>query len=54
MNDLNFGCQISSLRLYADDTTTYASDVNLTTLELTINQDLDKLSSWFSSNASRN
>ncbi|KAL9950201.1 hypothetical protein ACROYT_G042672 [Oculina patagonica] len=50
INDLNFVVQVSSLRLYADDTTTYASDSNTTALELSLNQDLDKLSSWFSSN----
>ena len=50
INDLNFVVQVSSLRLYADDTTTFASDSNTTALELAVNQDLDKLSSWFSSN----
>ncbi|XP_078360610.1 uncharacterized protein LOC144644915 [Oculina patagonica] len=40
----------ASLRLYANDTTTYASDTNTAALELSLNQDLQKLSSWFSSN----
>lgn len=47
--DLNLVVQVSSLRLYADDTTTYASDTNTSALELSLNQDLHKLSSWFSS-----
>ena len=47
--DLNLVVQVSSLRLYADDTTTYASDTNTSALELSLNQDLHELSSWFSS-----
>ena len=39
---------IASLRLYADDTTTYSSSTNTTALELSFNQDLQKLSTWFS------
>ncbi|KAL9985372.1 hypothetical protein ACROYT_G007767 [Oculina patagonica] len=50
INDLNFVVQGASLRLYVDDTTTYASDTNTAALELSLNQDLQKLSSWFSSN----
>lgn len=37
INDLNFVVQVSSLHLYADDTTTYASDTNTTALELSLN-----------------
>ena len=40
LNDLNFAGQISSLRLYADDTTTYASDRNIIALEISLNQTL--------------
>ena len=50
LNDLNFAGQISSLRLYADDTTTYASDCNIIALEISLNQDLNILVTWFSHN----
>ena len=49
INDLNFSVQVSSLRLYADDTTTYASNTNISALELSLNQDLENLSCWFAS-----
>ena len=39
LNGLNFTGQISSLRLYADDTTTCASDRDIVTLEISLNQD---------------
>ena len=48
LNDLNFAGQISSLRLYADDTTTYACDRDIITLEISLNQDLNILVTWFS------
>ena len=35
-----------SLRIYADDTTGYASDVSPTILQFVINNDLKLLSSW--------
>ena len=50
LNDLNFAGQISSLRLTADDTTTYASDRNIIALEISLNQDLNILVTWFSQN----
>ena len=50
INDLNFSVQLSSLRLYADDTTTYASNTDISALELSLNKDLENLSSWFASN----
>ena len=50
LNDLNFTGQISSLRLYADDTTTYATDRDITTLKISLNQDLNILVTWFSQN----
>jgi hypothetical protein len=50
INDLNYTVDISSLRLYADETTTYASDFNVTTMEFFLNQDLAKLSHWFTTN----
>ena len=50
LNDLNFTGQISFLRLYADDTTTYATDRDITTLKISLNQDLNILVTWFSQN----
>ena len=38
------------MRLYADDTTTYASDLDIVTLEISLNQDLNVLVTWFSKN----
>ena len=50
INDLNFCVPNVSLRLYADDTTAYLSDVSPTILEFTFNKDLQTISSWFESN----
>ena len=50
MNDLNFAGQIASLRLYADDTTTYRSHHDITFLEISLNHDIDILLSWLSRN----
>ena len=50
INDLNFSVQLSSLRLYADDTTAYASNTDISALELSLIKDLENLSSWFASN----
>ena len=50
INDLNFCVPNISLRLYADDTTAYQSDVSPTILEFSFNKDLQTLSSWFESN----
>lgn len=36
------------MRLYADDTTTYTSDLDIVTLEISLNQDLNVLFTWFS------
>ena len=47
INDLNFCAPIISLRLYADDTTGYASDLSPAVLEFVINTDLQLLSTWF-------
>ena len=49
LNDLNFAGQTSALCLYADDTTTYASDRDIITLAISLNQDLRTLVTWFSS-----
>ena len=50
INDLNCSVQLSSLRLYDDDTTAYASNADISALELSLNRDLENLSSWFASN----
>ena len=50
LNNLNVPGQISSLHLYADDTTTYASDRDTITLEISLNQDPNILVNWFSQN----
>ena len=50
INDVNLAVNSSSLRLYADDTTQYSADICPTVLEYTINQDLNKLSNWFTGN----
>ena len=47
INDLNFCVSNVSLRLYADDTTAYLSDVSPTILEFSFNKDLR---TWFESN----
>ena len=49
INDLNFSVHLSSLKLYDDDTTTYASNTNILPLELFLYQDLENLFSWFAS-----
>lgn len=51
INDVNQSVNITSLRLYADDTTEYASDLCPAVLEfLTLNQDMKNLTHWFSDN----
>ena len=50
INDLNFFVQLSSLRFFADDTTACASNTDISALELSLNKDLENLSSWFASN----
>jgi len=50
INDLNYEITNTSLRLYADDTTEYASDASPSVLEYVINSDLSILSSWFRQN----
>ena len=49
-NDVNYCIPNISLRLYADDTTSYAADVSPTVLEFIINEDLKILSTWFKDN----
>ena len=48
--DLNYVVPDVSLRLYADDTTLYASDVSLIALQFVVNPGLSYLSEWFDAN----
>ena len=50
MNDINETVTVSSLRLYADDTTQYTADYSPVVLQHLLNHDMEKLSSWFASN----
>lgn len=50
INDLNYAIPDVSLRLYADDTTMYASDVSPMVLEFIMNKGHERLSSWFREN----
>ena len=50
MNDMNEAVNDSSLRLYADDTTQYMADKNQTVLQFSLNQDMERLSSWLDHN----
>ena len=50
MNDMNEAVIDSSLRLYADDTTQYMVDKNPTVLQFSLNQDMERLSSWLDHN----
>ena len=50
INDLNYAVPDMSLRLYADDTTLYGSDVSPIVLQFTANQGLSQLSEWFDLN----
>ena len=47
MNDINETVTVSSLRLYADDTTQYTADYSPVVLQHLLNQDMERLSSWF-------
>ena len=50
INDLNYVVPDVSLRLYADDTTLYASYISPIALQFVLNQGLSRLSEWFNSN----
>ena len=50
MNDLNYFINGTSLRLYADDTTAYASDPSPVVLEYIINSDLQVVCTWLQHN----
>ena len=45
INDLNFSGELSSPRLQADDTTSYASNTDISALELSLSKDLENRSS---------
>ena len=47
MNDINETVTVSFLRLYADDTTQYTADYSPVVLQHLLNQDMERLSSWF-------
>ena len=50
MNDVNYSAGYSSLRLYADDTTQYIARESSCTLESTLNQDIERVTLWFTAN----
>ena len=50
MNDVNYAAGSPSLRLYADDTTQYIAHESPCTLESTLNQDIERLTLWFTAN----
>ena len=50
INDLNYVVPDVSLRLNADDTTLYASDVSPIALQFVVNWGLSRLSEWFDAN----
>ena len=50
MNDTNETVTISSLRLYAGDTSQYTADYSPIVLQHLINQDMERRSCWFVSN----
>ena len=50
MNDMNESVSVSSLRLYADDTTEYMADESPLVLQHVLNQDMEKVSTWLNYN----
>ena len=50
MNDLNYFVGNTSLRLYADDTTSYASNTSLVVLKYIKNSDLQVVREWLQNN----
>ena len=46
VNDMNYFITSSSLRIYADDTTEYASDPSLIALQYIVNADQKQLKTW--------
>ena len=50
VNDVNYSAGSSSLPLYADDTMQYIAHESPCTLEFTLNQDIERLTLWFTAN----
>jgi hypothetical protein len=50
VNDVTKFCQSAIIRLYADDTTLYCSDVDQAALAYRVNQGVDSLTEWFNGN----
>ena len=50
VNDVNYSAGSSSLRLYADDTTQYIAHESPCKPESTLNQDIERLTLWFTAN----
>lgn len=50
MNDMNEAVNASSLRLYSDDTTWYRACKNPIILQSSLNQDMERISSWLNHN----
>ena len=50
INELNYAVPDISLRLYADDTTLFTSDVSPISLQFVVSQGLSRLSEWFDAN----
>ena len=50
VNDVNYSAGTSSLCLYADDATQYVAHESACTLESTLNQDIERLTLWFTAN----
>ena len=53
INELNYAVPDVSLRLYADDTTLYASDVSPIALQFVVNRVLEIIASLWRENSSR-
>ena len=50
LKDIAFSSKLFSFIIYADDTNLLASDENLTVLINSVNNELQKISSWFKAN----
>ena len=53
INDVNYAVPDEPLRLYADDTTLYASDVSPIALQFVVNRVLEIIASLWRENSSR-
>ena len=50
MNDITKPVTVSTLRLYADDTTQYTVDNSSFLLQYTVNKEMESISSWLDYN----